>query len=108
MDDKDMDDATDSLVQCEVWSACRLIRDHWSWEKRRQRRRVAEIKQRELWRLLQATSVGLAARQATTLCGRLANGKRQSRTVMFTRTRRIRLLGPRIKRLQGKEFDHGC
>jgi hypothetical protein len=64
---KDMDGATNSMMQCEVLSASRLIRGRWSWEERRRRRGVAEAKQRELWRLLKAARAGLAARQSTTV-----------------------------------------
>lgn len=37
-----------------VASACRRIRGRWGREERRQRQRIAEAKQQELWRLLEA------------------------------------------------------
>jgi hypothetical protein len=39
-----------------VASACRLIRGRWDREERRQRRRIAHVKQRELWQLLKVAS----------------------------------------------------
>ena len=48
-----MDSVANSRVQCEVVGACRLIRGRWNWEERRQRRRLAEAKQQDLWRLLE-------------------------------------------------------
>jgi len=37
-----------------VASACRRIRGRWDREERRQRRRIADAKQQELWRSLEA------------------------------------------------------
>ena len=37
-----------------VATACRRIRGRWDREERRQRRRIAEAKQQELWRSLEA------------------------------------------------------
>ena len=49
--------ATNAPERCESVGARRLIRGRWSREERQRRQRLAEGKQRDLWRLLEAARV---------------------------------------------------
>ncbi len=52
--------------RCEFVGACRLVRGRWSEEERRRRRRVAEGKQRQLWRLLETARARQVETELTT------------------------------------------
>lgn len=49
-----MDAILNSRKRCGVANTCRLIRGRWNREERCRRRRIAEAKQQQLWRLLEA------------------------------------------------------
>ena len=72
-----MDASTSLSERWEVVGACHLIRGRWSREERRQRQRLAEAKQQELRRLLEATS-GFRREGVGNPIGGTANGKRPS------------------------------
>jgi hypothetical protein len=77
-----MDAIVNPRKRCGVASACRRIRGRWDREERRQRQRIAEVKQQELWRLLEATW-SLSAKEGV---GRpaLASGSRIVRPLRST------------------------
>ena len=52
-----MGTATNVSERCESVGARHLIRCRWSREERQRRQRLAEGKQRDLWRLLEAARV---------------------------------------------------